>query len=81
MRNQSQYLFFVHLSMKRPGKYTIGIEVDKLTNSIVNTISGDSFSTEIAEAAKIDLKNITKKNGWALSWTTELKLADRRFIN
>jgi hypothetical protein len=42
-------------------KYHLGIEIDKLTNSIVNTISGDSFPTDVHPATKTDLKNITKK--------------------
>ena len=45
-------------------KYHLGIEIDKLTNSIVNTISGDSFPTDVHPITKVDLKNITKKNGW-----------------
>lgn len=34
------------------------IEVDGLTNSIQNTISGDSFDTEVAEVTKPALKLI-----------------------
>jgi hypothetical protein len=34
----------------------LDIEVDGLTNSIHNTISGDSFDTEVAEVSKTDLK-------------------------
>ena len=35
--------------------------VDKLTNSIQNTISGDSFSTEVLRLTKADLKQVTKR--------------------
>ena len=35
--------------------------IDKLTNSILNTISGDSFQTEVSLIEKSDLKEITKK--------------------
>jgi hypothetical protein len=38
--------------------YHIGIEIDRLTNSITNTISGDSFPTEILPVTKADLKSI-----------------------
>jgi len=48
-------------------KYHIGIEIDKLTNSIVNTISGDSFPTDVHPIGKADLKSVTKKNGWLFS--------------
>ncbi|GAB4047273.1 hypothetical protein [Spirosoma litoris] len=46
--------------------------VDKLTNSIQNTISGDSFTTEILRLTKSDLKNVTKKSGWNFNWRSEL---------
>ena len=64
--------------MKKQTKYHIGIEIDKLTNSIVNTISGDSFPTDVHPITKADLKNITKKNGWFFKWATESKLSDRQ---
>lgn len=47
-------------------------EVDKLTNSIQNSISGDSFTTDVSHLTKADLKQVTKKNGWAFNWKTEL---------
>ncbi len=47
--------------------------IDRLTNSIVNTISGDSFPTEVSLLIKQDLKDITKKNGWLFDWKKELK--------
>lgn len=42
--------------------------IDRLTNSILNTISGDSFQTDISLLTKADLKGITKKNGWNFNW-------------
>ena len=47
--------------------------IDSLTNSIVNTISGDSFQTEISILTKSDLKTILKKNGWNFNWRKEHK--------
>ena len=47
--------------------------IDRLTNSILNTISGDSFPTEVSILTKSDLKNITKKNGWNFNWKAEFK--------
>lgn len=47
--------------------------VDRLTNSIENVQSGDSFQTEVSLVTKADLKNITKKNGWRFNWTFEIK--------
>ncbi|MBL0053195.1 MAG: hypothetical protein IPP29_17670 [Bacteroidetes bacterium] len=63
--------------MAKQTKYHLGIEVDKLTNSIVNTISGDSFPTDVHPATKADLKNTTKKNGWHFNWASEFRLEDR----
>jgi hypothetical protein len=47
--------------------------IDKLTNSIENVQSGDSFQTAISLVTKADLKEITKKSGWRFNWTFELK--------
>lgn len=64
--------------MVKQSKYHLGIEIDRLTNSIVNTISGDSFPTDIHPATKADLKNTTKKKGWLFNWANESKLSDRQ---
>jgi len=48
-----------------------GFIIDRLTDSILNTISGDSFQTEIATLKKSDLKNIPRKNGWGFDWKPE----------
>jgi hypothetical protein len=63
--------------MKKQENHGIDIEIDELTNSIKNVISGDSFSTDISRIAKPDLKNITKKNGWQFDWKLELKYPER----
>lgn len=47
--------------------------IDRLTNSILNTISGDSFTTEISILTKNDLPNITKRKGWNFNWKSEFK--------
>ena len=49
--------------MRRNPKH-IDIEIDKLTNSIENVITGDSFQTDVSLIDKDDLESITKKNGW-----------------
>jgi hypothetical protein len=59
-------------------KYQVGIEIDKLTNSIANTISGDSFPTDSHLIVKSELKNITKKNGWLFNWMDEFKETNRQ---
>jgi hypothetical protein len=59
-------------------KYYFEIEIDKLTNSIVNTISHDSFSTDVHPVTRADLKNVTKEKGWLFNWASECKLSDRQ---
>jgi hypothetical protein len=48
-----------------------GFWVDTLTNSIRNTVSNDSFDTEVSLLTKKDLKQILKKNGWNFNWNNE----------
>lgn len=70
--------FLVNLLRVKKSKYHIDIQIDRLTNSIVNTISGDSFETEILPATKEDLKGVTRKVGWNFNWKAEAKLTDRK---
>lgn len=57
--------------------YLIEIEIDKLTNSIENVITLDSFTTEVLLVTKDDIKIITKKNGWNFDWKNEFLKPDR----
>ncbi len=61
----------------RQNSQNIDIEIDKLTNSIENVITGDSFQTDVSLIDKIDLKAITKNNGWLFNWKNEYKQPDR----
>ncbi|MFN2261742.1 MAG: hypothetical protein ABR595_06725 [Psychroflexus sp.] len=49
----------------------INIEIDKLTNSIENRITGDNFDTQIVEVTKLDLKYF--ENNWSFDWKAEFK--------
>ncbi|MBK9632042.1 MAG: hypothetical protein IPO62_13430 [Saprospiraceae bacterium] len=57
-------------------KKEIHIWIDSLTNSIVNTISGDSLPTEVTEIKSSDFKMITKSRGWNFNWKAEAKSVD-----
>jgi hypothetical protein len=46
--------------------------IDKLTNSIENTKTGEVFDTEIARLIDKDIKQI-KKADWQFDWSKELK--------
>ncbi len=58
--------------MKKGKKNLLDFIIDKLTNSIENTVSGDSFQTEVSTFTTKDLKQCTKKNGWQFNWKQEL---------
>jgi hypothetical protein len=52
----------------------IGLDfiIDKLTNSIENVITGDSFATEISILTIQDIESsINKKSGWLFNWSEE----------
>lgn len=51
--------------------------IDKLTNSIENVKTGDSFKTDISLLTRDDIKGITKKNGWSFDWKSELKAPEK----
>jgi hypothetical protein len=63
--------------VKKSRKIGLDFEVDKLTNSIENVISGDSFSTDITLISLNDLKSVTKKNGWQFDWKLEFKQPEK----
>ncbi len=56
--------------MKKPA--LLDYVIDKLTNSIQNTVSGDSFQTEIHRLTIKDLNTTTKLNGWNFDRKSEL---------
>jgi hypothetical protein len=60
-------------------KKEIGLDfiIDKLTNSIENVVTGDSFATEISVINKSDIKLISKANGWVFNWRDEVKAPAR----
>lgn len=45
--------------------------IDRLTNSILNVFSGDSFQTEVSRLTKANLKYINKDTGWNFDWGVE----------
>lgn len=59
--------------MDKDAEIGLDFKIDKLTNSIENVITGDSFQTEISILQNSDLKSVTKKNGWLFNWSEEYK--------
>lgn len=59
--------------MKNKKQIGLDFVIDRLTNSIENTITGDSFQTEVSLFTIEDSKLCVKKNGWNFDWKIELK--------
>lgn len=66
--------------MKKAKSYLLNVEIDGMTNSINNTISGDSFSTDILPLKVYDLPTLTKKKGWLFNWKLEFKSPERELF-
>lgn len=62
---------------KKQRLVALDFEIDKLTNSIENVVTGESFATQVTLASKADLKTITKKAGWLFNWAYEFKQPER----
>ena len=56
------------------------IEIDRLTHSIENVITGECFPTGIIPLAKNDLPQITKREGWKFNWKSEFGLSNREIF-
>ncbi len=63
--------------MNKKERIELDFEVDKLTNSIENVVTGDSFATEISILTKNDLKSVQKNKGWLFNWKDEYKIPER----
>ncbi len=58
--------------MKKAQNTELDFIIDKLTNSIENTLTSEVFDTEIIRLTSIDAKQI-KKTDWQFDWLQELK--------
>lgn len=63
--------------MKKDKNKGLDFLIDKLTNSIENITTGDSFQTEVSLLTTSDLKSITKKSNWLFDWKEEFKQPER----
>jgi hypothetical protein len=57
-------------------KTLITVEIDKLTNSIENLISGDVFDTDIFQVS-VKEKSQIKRADWQFNWHEQIKSKDR----
>lgn len=63
--------------MKKQQNKGLDFIIDKLTNSIQNVVTGDSFTTDISLVNTADLKTVIKKNNWQFDWKLEFKQPQR----
>jgi hypothetical protein len=67
--------------MNKEAEIGLDFIIDKLTNSIENVITGDSFQTEISILLNSDLNSVTKKMVGFLIGMKNLKIQLEMFIN
>ena len=58
--------------MKKRLTRHIDLEIDKLTNSVENSLSGEVFDTEVTRLKNTDFK-VIKKSDWQFDWKLEFK--------
>lgn len=63
--------------MKKQGVNYLNVEIDKLTRSVENAVTGDSFATEVLYFTKEDAKQVAKTSEWDFNWKKELSETDR----
>ena len=66
--------------MKKQKKTGLDFIIDKLTNSIENTLTCEVFDTEIVMLNGADAKKI-KKADWQFDWLKELKDKTKEIYN
>lgn len=63
--------------MKKGKISLLDFVIDKLTNSIENVKTGDSFKTDISLLTNDELKVVTKKNDWVFDWKSEHRAPEK----
>ena len=63
--------------MRKSKKILLDFEIDKLTNSIENAISGEVFDTDVLLIDKPGKKQI-KKTNWLFDWHKEVNITGRQ---
>jgi hypothetical protein len=55
----------------------LDFEIDKLTHSLEDAITGEILSTEVLLLEKADLKFVSKKFAWKFDWQTEFSVPEK----
>ena len=51
----------------------LDFEIDKLTYSLEDVQTGESYATEVLPLSRDDMKRVLKKDGWQFNWGIEMK--------
>ena len=51
----------------------LDFEIDKLTHSLEDVQTGESYATEVLPLLKEDMKHVLNKDGWQFDWSIEMK--------
>ena len=55
----------------------LDFEIDKITESIENSSTGEVLKTLVLPITQADLKKVTKQNGWLFDWQLEFSKPER----
>ena len=56
----------------------LGFKIDKFTQSLEDTLTGNTLQTEVLPLDKVELKFITKKFGWKFNWKSEFAAPEKQ---
>jgi hypothetical protein len=56
----------------------LDFEIDKITESIESTETGETLDTLVLPITKADLEEVTKKNGWLFDWKAEFSEPEKQ---
>jgi len=68
------------VNMAKQKNIELDFEIDKITNSIENTVSGESFPTVVLPVTKEDLAGIKNDATWLFDWNKENRTPKRRVL-
>ena len=64
---------FLYLCGRKDSNMQLDFEIDKLTHSLEDVLTGKRYETEVLTLSKHDMKHTSKKNGWQFDWSVEVK--------
>ena len=58
----------------------LDFEIDKISESIEDTKTGEVYKTLVLPVTQTDLKEVTKQNGWLFDWKLEYLQPERHLF-